>query len=137
MKFVRCDVSFHNYSPTGFGVATQLLFNASPSELDRDNSTYDHPRPTSNLDVENSSSTICADWQPARGFSAVNLNSHHSGNNGLKTYFQNISGMITKTQSVFMNTSNSDYDNIILVETLVRMNSSILNYSKLFVKIDT
>jgi len=59
------------------------------------NSTYDHPRPTSNLDVENSSSTICADWQPARGLSAVNSNSHHSGNNGLKIYFQNISGIIT------------------------------------------
>jgi len=32
--------SFHNYSPTGFGVATQLLFNASPSELDRDTLDY-------------------------------------------------------------------------------------------------
>jgi len=90
------------------------------------NSTYDHARPTSTLDVENSSSTISADWQPARGLPAVNSNRNHSGNNGLKICFQNISGMRTKTQSVFMNTSQSDYDIIILV---VRMNSSIRNYS--------
>jgi len=36
------------------------------------NSTYDLTRPTSNLDVENFSTTICADWQPPRGLSAVN-----------------------------------------------------------------
>jgi len=76
------------------------------------------------LDVENSSSTICADWQPGRGLPAVNSNSHHSGNNGLKIYFQNISGMRTKTQSVFMNTSYSDYDIIILVETWLNSNFS-------------
>jgi len=51
------------------------------------NKTYDHVRPTSNLDVENSSSTICADCQTARGLSAENSNSHHPGNNGLKIYF--------------------------------------------------
>jgi len=56
--------------------------------------------------------------------SAVNSNSHHSGNNGLKIYFQNIPGMRTKTQSVFMNTSNSDYDIIILVETWLNSNFS-------------
>jgi len=76
------------------------------------------------LDVENSSSTICAHWQPARGLSAVNSNSLHSGNNGLKIYFQNISGMRTKTQSVFMNTSNSDYNIIKLVETWLNSNFS-------------
>jgi len=76
------------------------------------------------LDIENSSLTIFADWKPARGLSALNSNSHHSGNNGLKIYFQNIFGMRTKTQSVFMNTSNSDYDIIILVETLLNSNFS-------------
>jgi len=52
------------------------------------NNTYDNARPTSNLNVENSSSTICADWQPSRGLSAVNSNRQHSGKNGLKIYFK-------------------------------------------------
>jgi len=68
------------------------------------NSTCDHARQTSNFDVESSSSTIYADWKPARGSSVVISNSHHSGNNVLKIYFQNISGLRTKSQSVFMNT---------------------------------
>jgi len=76
------------------------------------------------LDVENSSSTICADWQRARGLPAVNSNSHHSGKCDPKIYFQNISGMRTKTQSVFMNTSNSDYNIIKLVETWLNTNFS-------------
>jgi len=46
------SISFHNFSPTGFGVATKLLFNASLSELNRDTRVmhfrrkFFHIRPT-------------------------------------------------------------------------------------------